>query len=398
MSSKLEFAERASAKGANIAALCREFGITRQTGHKWLKRFREQGPDGLDEQSRRPKATPLATAEEVVAAIVQAREAHPRWGARKLAVVLQRKLREQAPSERTIHRVLERFGKLRKRRQRRALDVVDHAPDVKAGAPNDVWTVDFKGWWRTSDGERCEPLTVRDAFSRYVLAIQLLEGTSTKAVRPAFEKLFERHGVPKAIQCDNGSPFASVQGRAGLTALSAWWVSLGIQIVRSRPGCPQDNGAHERMHADMAGDLEASPADSRRAQQRACDRWRQQFNHVRPHDALKGRTPSDVYVNSTRRPRVRIAMYPPGWLVQTVRKSGDVRTRTGNYYVSGALVGQRIGLEPLHGLRWRAWLYDVNLGELEMAPELLPSSESWNTVAKASPRGAPKATLKQAKK
>lgn len=313
-------------------------------------------------------------------------------------MVLQRKLREQAPSERTIHRVLERFGKLRKRRRRRTLDVVDHAPDVKAGAPSDVWTVDFKGWWRTSDGERCEPLTVRDAFSRYVLAIQLLERTTVKAVRPAFEKLFERHGVPKAIQCDNGSPFASVQARAGLTALSAWWVSLGIQLVRSRPGCPQDNGAHERMHADMAGDLEASPADSRRAQQRACDRWRQQFNHVRPHDALKGRTPADVYVNSTRRPRVRIAMYPPGWLVQTVRKRGDVRPRTGNYYVSVALVGQRIGLEPLHGLRWRAWLYDVNLGELEMAPELLPSSDSRKTVAKASPRGAPKATLKQAKK
>jgi len=166
------------------------------------------------------------------------------------------------------------------------ISVVERAPTVLAQAPNDVWTVDFKGWWRTLNGERCEPLTVRDAFSRYVLATVACS-TKLRDVRPIFERLFARHGVPKAIQCDNGVPFVSVRSRAGLSTLSAWWVSLGIRLVRSRPGCPQDNGGHERMHADVRADVQRHPAATREQQQRQLDRWRQEFNHVRPRCAAR---------------------------------------------------------------------------------------------------------------
>jgi transposase InsO family protein len=373
MSLKLEFIERAKAQDANISALCREFGITRQTGHKWIKRFEEQGYDGLDDRSRRPKSSPLALGEEVVLAVLEAREAHPRWGAKKLVVLLQRRFGEQAPGERTIARILDRFGKLRKRGTSRRVSVVDSAPAVDVQASNDVWTVDFKGWWHTTDGRRCEPLTIRDAYSRYVLAVRLLDSTKGAAVRKVFEQLFQRFGLPKAIQCDNGSPFVSVASRGGLTRLSAWWVSLGIQLVRSRPGCPQDNGAHERMHADMSGDLQASPADSRLKQQRACDRWRKQFNEVRPHEALQQRVPADFYVASPRRPRPRLTVYPPGWIIRLVNPSGGIRVSGETYRVSAGLAGHHIGLQPLDGLRCRVWFHQMDLGELEIIPSDLPS-------------------------
>lgn len=251
MSLKMEFVRRAVAPDANISALCREYGITRQTGHKWLRRFQRQGPDGLEESSRRPQSTPLATAEDMVVAIVEAREAHPRWGAHKLRLLLARRYGEQTPSERTIARVLDRFDMVRKRKRMPHVNVVLEAPCVTATAPNDVWTVDFKGWWRARNKERCEPLTVRDAFSRKVLAIVVLDGTKGAAVREVFERLFRRYGVPRAIQCDNGTPFVCVRARGGLSVLSAWWVSLGIELARSRAGCPQDNGGHERMHAEL---------------------------------------------------------------------------------------------------------------------------------------------------
>lgn len=323
MSLKMEFVERATA-GASVSALCREYGISRQTGHKWLRRYREQGYEGLEEESRRPKSAPLATAEEVVASILALRESHPRWGARKFVHMLRKEFGEAAPSERTIVRVLKRFGKVRSRAARRGASLVERAPEVVAKAPNDVWTIDFKGWWRTVNGDRCEPLTVRDAYSRFVLATVLLERTDTAHVRMAMTRLFSKHGVPSAIQCDNGAPFISVRARAGLTKLSVWWISLGIKVVRSRVGCPQDNGAHERMHADMAADLQRAPERSKASQQRACDRWRQEFNHVRPHEALHGKTPAELYRSSPTKLKPRAPVYPAAWTVRRVSSSGHV--------------------------------------------------------------------------
>jgi putative transposase len=370
MGLKLEFVQKATAKGANISALCREYGITRQTGHKWLKRYEAEGYDGLEERSRRPKSTPLGAAEEIIASILKVREAHPRWGPHKLALVLRRKFGPSTPSERTIARVLTRFDQVRRRNRRHgSFRVVAQRPAIAVTRPNDLWTVDFKGWWRARNQQRCEPLTVRDAFSRFVLAIDVMASTSGAPARTIFERLFRRYGVPKAIQCDNGTPFVAVQARGGLSVLSAWWVSLGIELIRCRPGCPQDNGGHERMHADMAAEIEAEPSDSRALQQRACDKWRQEFNQVRPHDALDGMTPAEVYKRSERALRTRSMLYPSGWYVRRVAGNGCVYLHSDRHFISVSLLGHYVGLEPLDPMHMRVWFYELDMGTIEIVPE-----------------------------
>ena len=367
MSQKLEFVERAMKPGARIATLCREYGVSRETGYKWLRRFKRDGAEGLEERSRRPRASPLATAEDLVVAILEMREKYPRRGPKKLFVLLSRRFGEATPSVATIARVLKRFGMVRRRsRFARAISVVAQRPSMRAAAPNDVWTVDFKGWWRARDGGRCEPLTVRDAFSRFVLAINVMSSPRLAAVRRVFDHLFKKHGIPAAIQVDNGVPFINTQARGGLTKLSAWWIALGIEVVRSRPGCPQDNGAHERMHRDMRADLQAFPTASRISEQRACDRWRVEFNNVRPHEALGGKTPSEIYTHSDRRALARKFMYPPPWIVCRVQSRGAIQIRGHRLQAGLGLVGHRVALEPLEGCTYRLWFHHLDLGQVEL--------------------------------
>ena len=382
MSLKIEFVERAE-KGEKISQLCREFGVSRTTGHKWIKRFRELGYGGLDEESRRPKTTPLATAEELVVAAIEARDAHPRWGPEKLRVLLARRFGEQTPTARTIARILRRASRVQARRKRRPASVVERAPEVQAETSNDVWTVDFKGWWRAANGQRCEPLTVRDAWSRYVLAIVLCS-TTTEAVRAVFERLFRKHGLPSAIQSDNGVPFISVRSRGGLSAISAWWVSLGIRIVRSRPACPQDNGGHERMHRDIRADVQQAPAETPGAQQRRLDRWRQEFNHVRPHQALGGRTPAELYEPSSRRVASPFT-YPPGVRILRVDKNGALRIDGARYFLSNALIGHQVGIELADAFHVRVWFQDHDLGLLEIEPNVREEAFLRTSLARKQP-------------
>jgi putative transposase len=368
MSQKLEFIGKATEPGANVAAICREFGISRQTGHKWIRRYHEQGYLGLVEQSRRPSSSPLTTGEEIVVSILELKEHHPSFGPKKIALVLARKLGPSAPGRSTIARVLRRLGRVKKRRPIVRVWSVDGRPCVEVKAPNDLWTIDFKGWWRARNGDKCEPLTVRDAFSRKVLAVALVASTRTVQVRRVLERLFKRYGLPFAMQSDNGSPFSSTRARGGLTVLSAWLVSLGVRLVRSRPGKPQDNGGHERMHRDLS-ELQMTPASSRRTQQRQCDRWLVDFNHVRPHDALGGKTPSEVYRNSPRRlGPPRIPTYPPDWLSRRASRIGCVRVNGDIVFVSSALAHQIIGLKQETELSWRARYFDIDLGIIEILP------------------------------
>ena len=381
MSRKLEFVERAVMPGAKLTALCREFGITPPTGRKWRQRYLELGAAGLEEESRRPKTSPLSIAEELVAVVLEARDAHPSWGPKKIHDLLRRRFKEKTPSQSTVARLLRRFGRIQKRRARSIVSVIEKAPHASAEKPNELWSVDFKGWWRTHDGERCEPLTVRDAHSRFLLAVILTRPTVAAAV-PIFEALFRKYGLPSAIQCDNGTPFIHVRARAGLSRLSAWWVSLGIRIVRSRPGCPQDNGGHERMHRDLARDVEAHPASSVAAQQRLIDRWRQEFNHVRPHDALEGKTPAEVYRRSERAFRGPISFgYPKHFVVATVFSDGHALLAGERYYVGAALAGLQIAFEQLDELRCRIWFHQIDCGSIEVLPrwidDLLPLQTQW---------------------
>src|SRR3989454_883168 len=296
MEQRIEFALR-SLRAPNFRDLCREYGISPKTGYKWRQRLLEHGLAGMNELSRRPHAQPQGLSEAVVCTMVRLKQAHPHWGPRKIQALYARQHGGEVPSESSFKRVLERAGLTMPRRVRRAVESGRLRSGVKAQQPNEVWTVDFKGWWKDREGLRVEPLTVRDEHSRMLLAMQVLEDARTESVRSCFERLFERHGLPGAIRSDNGSPFASAQGLLGLSRLSAWWLALGIDLERSRPGCPQDNGAHERLHRDVRRELEAGRIGRDQA---AFDLWRDQYNTQRPHEALGMRVPGEVDRPSTR--------------------------------------------------------------------------------------------------
>lgn len=375
MDSKLQFVDAARQPGANISALCQEHGISRQTGHKWLKRFREGSYEGLKELSRRPGSSPGRTGEEVVQAVLWLRDRHPTWGPKKLSLVLRRDLGVDGPSPATVARLLKSAGKIRQRRPPVRVWHVQEQPRVDAREPNDLWTIDFKGWWRAQNGQRCEPLTVRDAASRMVLAVMLLGSNRTGPVRRVLEKLFARYGVPRAMLMDNGSPWVSTRSRAGLSKLGVWLVSLGVKLYRARPASPQDNGGHERMHRDL-NELRLSPARSRRGQQVLCERWALEFNHVRPHEALGDRTPAEAYGRPQPRPMVpRIPMYPGGYITRRVLTSGEIILNGDRVCLGRAFVGQLVGLRYDGGLRWRAFLFEIDLGTLEIAGHDLVSTE-----------------------
>jgi len=369
MDLRREFMLAAMAVGANVSELCREFGISRNNGYKWIRRYKDEGAAGLNDRSKRP-LTQAGTSGETVLRLIELRRQYPKWGPKKLRILLLGKPDQAAvPSPKTIARILDRAGEPRIRKARRRLRLVlRQHQKLDVGAPNDVWTVDFKGWWRTVDGKRYEPLTVRDAFSRFVLCLQMLGSMSAVAVKPAFERLFRVFGLPKVIRVDNGAPFACTSAPAGLSRLSAWWTSLGIQVSFSRPAHPQDNGSHERMHLDMADELEANPANSIKLQQQAADRWRQEFNEVRPHEALGMKTPSALYVRSSRRYRgVRLPNYPASYVVRQVSKQGCVRYAGKAVFVSESVGGFDVAVRRTKTGRLKVRFYDLDLGLFDLA-------------------------------
>ena len=361
-----QFVLRARAPGSNVAELCRQQGISRKTGYKWLSRYDARGVEGLHDMSRRPHRLTTTSAEHVLL-IAEARRTHPTWGSRKIRKWVERRAGGVVPTARTIDRILERLGLRDPRAKRRPTPArrAGTPPRGDVRAPNDEWTADFKGWWKTRGGVRVEPLTIRDAFSRFVFATTLVESTTLAAVRREFQRLFEEHGLPKRIRVDNGQPFASTTSRGGLTKLSAWWVSLGIELVRGRPGHPQDNGAHERMHADMARELQRSPARTRAAQQRLCEAWRRTFNEERPHEALGLRTPSEVYRHSPR-PYLGPKPVHGRGLVRSVSIKGQIYLRGKLVFVSESLAGQKIHLESVDVGSMRIWFYGLDLGLLQV--------------------------------
>lgn len=375
MSSKRAFVEAAKRPGANISELCREHGVSRPTGYKWLKRFRSGGYRALEELSRRPREMPSATGEEVVSAVLSLRDKHPSWGPLKLAAVVKAALGEDGPSPATVARLIKCAGQVRPRRPPVRVWHVEGRPRVEVSGPNDLWTIDFKGWWRARNGDRCEPLTVRDAFSRKVLAVVVVKRTNAATVRRVLEKLFTKYGVPKAILMDNGSPWINVRARGGLTKLSVWLVSLGLRLHRSRVASPQDNGGHERMHRDL-NELRLKPGHSRRAQQPLCEQWALDFNHVRPHDALAGKTPAEVYGSPQPQcPDARLPTYPAGFVTRRVRSDGGITMSGDRVSIGRPFVGQLIGLKYESGLRWRAYFFNCDLGTVEIARHDLVHTE-----------------------
>src|SRR5437667_4986138 len=361
MEERIEFALKAMGT-LNFRALCQEYGISAKTGYKWKERFLREGIRGMEEQSRRSQGHAKQLAEEEVCEMMRLKLAHMAWGPRKIRELYFRQHKEAA-SESTFKRVLERAGLTQKRSRRRSSEAGRLCNGRRAKAINQVWTVDFKGWWR-SWGKRCEPLTVRDELSRYVLELRAMENARTETVRRSFERLFERQGLPQAIRSDNGSPFASVNGLLGLSRLSVWWVALGIDLERGRPAHPQDNGAHERMHLDISRELEAMGESD----QEALDVWRQSFNYERPHDSLGMKCPAELYRASERKYEgTPEDLDYPQMCTRRVSACGAIKFERQSLFLSSALAGWSVGLKPLTADRLEVWFGRLLLGQINLA-------------------------------
>ncbi len=377
-----EFALKALEPGANLTALCLEYGVTRKTGRLWRERAKREGLNHLGEYSRRPRHSPTELSEAVVCALVRLKMCHTSWGPRKIAE-LYRRAQGVRVSLSSCHRVLKKSGLVEPRKRRIKRDPAQVVGAARASAPNDIWTVDFKGWWRLGNRVRCEPLTVRDAFSRYILSARVLPHTGTAAVQAEFMRLFKLHGLPKVIKSDNGSPFAAWSAPLGLSKLSVSWVALDITLEHSRPAHPQDNGAHERLHKDLAAEVAATLQPDKRAQQAALDMWREEYNHQRPHEALQDRFPAEVYSKSPRRlPNKPVLLdYGTGFFTRKVDPSGVIKYQGQCIYVTSVLAGREVGLRLASAEQLEVWFHSLQLGAINLQTYRFGSAPSRSAKA-----------------
>lgn len=350
----------------DMTELCARYAVSRKTGYKWLARYDAGGRPALCDRSRAPHACPHKITEDVAHRVLAAKRHHPDWGPGKLLDWLRPRHPDVTwPAISTAGDLLARHGLVQKRRRRRALHHPGVVPPVTT-APNDLWATDFKGQFRTGDRRYCYPLTVSDQHTRYLLACHGLLSTRGVGVRPIFDRLFREYGLPRAIRTDNGVPFASTSLH-GLTSLNVWWLRLGIQHQRILPAHPEQNGAHERMHKTLKRGACRPPRATLAAQQRAFNRFRQEYNDERPHQFLRGRTPSAFYRVSPRAyTGVLPALeYPSHFLVKRVTNAGTIRCKTRLLYLSTALRQHRVGLEEVDDGIWSLYFGNVLLGRID---------------------------------
>lgn len=365
MDQRMQFIADYLRQSLNMSELCQLYGVSRKTGYKWIERYLAHGPQGLEDHSRRPGSHPNQTPEEIIEALIQVRQRHPSWGAKKLLVIVEKRHPEWAlPARSTVCEMLSRRGLVPQKRRRR---VIGHPgkPSTQVLAPNDLWCVDFKGQFKTGDGLYCYPLTVTDDYSRYLLGCQGLTGTRVAEARPVFTRLFKEYGLPTRIRSDNGVPFATTT-LARLSMLSAWWVRLGILPELIEPGKPQQNGRHERMHKTLKAETTRPPAANRQAQQRKFNHFRKEFNEERPHEALDMATPASIYVPSRREMPNRLPPleYPDRFEIRYVSYNGGIRWNKGWVNVSITCAGEYVGLEEIDDGVWNVYFGPLKLGRL----------------------------------
>jgi len=352
----------------DFAELCRRFGIARQTGYKWTTRYAALGGAGLEEYSRAPQHCPQALSQSVVHAIIALRQQHPRWGPRKLrAYLASRQPEESWPATSSIGALLSREGLAHPRRSRRRTPPYSE-PLRHAQAPNQVWCADYKGWFHCGDGTRCDPLTISDAFSRYLLRCRAMPKTDGVEAQAVFEAVFREYGLPEAIRTDNGPPFAS-KAPAGLSRLAMWWLRLGIRHERIEPGCPAQNGRHERMHQTLKQETASPPRANLRQQQEAFQRFEREYNQERPHEALQYRTPAALYVGSSRvyPSRLPELEYPPGAHLRRISQQGSVKWKGTRTFVSEVVGGEYVGLLEVEDQFFEVYYGPLLLGWLDAA-------------------------------
>jgi transposase InsO family protein len=349
-----------------MAELCRIYGIARKTGYEWVERYRGEGLGGLEDRRYGAGSHPNQTDAGIEEQILQLKYAHPSWGAKKLHGHLWAKKKGvKWPVVSTFGEILRRAGLSTPQRKRLRVPVYSK-PFEKVEKANQVWCADFKGWFLTGKGERIDPLTVTDAHSRYLLRCQSVVKTDTEHVEAIFGAAFREYGMPQRIRTDNGAPFAS-RAIAGISRLSVYWMKLGIQPERIKPGHPEQNGRHERMHRTLKAETAKPPAANRRAQQEAFDRFRQQFNEERPHEALQQQTPASRYQSSPRPypDRVPEPEYDSHMKPKRVYPDGTFFWKGKQIFISKALGRESIGLEPIDDRYWAVYFAKFPLAQFD---------------------------------
>ena len=366
MNERLKFIALSQEGLYSMSELCARFGISRPTGYKILARYAAEGTAALQDRSHAPKHCPHRIPEPVQAVVLEARRAHPHWGPRKiLAYVGARRPELKLPAASTLGDLFTREGLTERRPRRRQWRHPGRTSRV-ASAPNELWTIDFKGNFRTGDGLVCYPLTVADAHTRFLLGCDVLGSVAHRGTQAVVERLFRTYGLPQAIRSDNGGPFCT-QAIAGLSRLNIWWLKLGIGHDRIEPGHPEQNGSHERMHLTMKQDTQFPPAPDAALQQERYDGFRGEFNHERPHEALGMRTPGSLYTTSARALPERLPdpEYPGHCHVRQVRGNGILYFRNREIFLSELLIGERVAMEETEDGIWSLLFYNLLLGRLD---------------------------------
>jgi putative transposase len=368
---KLQFIAAYLAGEEPMTALCAQFGISRDTGYRLAERYQTEGVAGLAPHSRAPLRRPRAMSQAVIEAILDLRRARPHWGPKKLRAVLQRENgATRWPVASTIGDLLRREGlSVPRRRRRRAVPTTQPFQPVLAS--NDLWCIDFKGWFRTGDGRRCDPLTLTDAYSRLLIECRIVPPTG-EGVFPVVERAMRELGLPRAIRSDNGHPFAST-GAGGLTPLSLHWVKLGIRLERIEPGAPQQNGRHERMHGTLKAETAQPPAATLEEQQARFDAFRRDFNQNRPHEALNQETPERYYQPSPRAypSKIEDPCYAAHLAVRRVRSNGEIKWAGEHIFISQVLTGELVAIAETEDGDWRVSFADIELGIVDRSTKKL---------------------------
>jgi len=365
MDVKKEFILKAFEKGVMFTELCREYNISTKTGYKWKIRFLQEGFSGLEEKSRKPLSNRRSLPEPVSVELIRIKNLHRNWGAKKILEIYRRNnTGKYLPVRSTVENLFVRAGiaGVRKRRKFGSGGIIQHR--IVAENPNDVWTVDFKGWWYTKNREKVNPLTIRDEKTRFVLGVKAAEKGDTTNVKQEFIRIFKKNGMPRYIRSDNGPPFGCTRNLWGLTKLSVWWMSLGIKIDRMDPGHPEQNGGHERMHRDMAIELEGQIDGNLNEHQAVFDKWCDDFNYVRPHEALGMKVPADVYRKSDIKyhgEHIEIK-YPKGFKRRYVNDRGYFNWQTRRIFVGNPFTGYHVGVRESVDKPLEIWFSDMRLG------------------------------------
>lgn len=362
MDEKLKFIAR-HLEGESMTDLCREFGISRTTGHNLLKRYRQMGSEALVAQSRAPKRYANKLPIQVEALILDLKRQYKNWGAPKIREKIIKAFPDvKTPAKSTVHAVLDRNGLVEKRKGRKRYKN-EGTPLTHVKSPNELWCADYKGEFMTADKKYCYPLTITDYASRYLISCDAFTSTATEFAFESFERAFKEFGLPDAIRTDNGSPFANAQSFYHLTQLSVWWMRLGIKVERTTPGCPQENGRHERMHLTLKQETTRPPRDNLTAQQEEFDKFINIYNNERPHAGIKNKYPSELYVPSKKiYTKPEPIYYPFHDQTITVSQCGRVCTKGLKVSLSRAFAGVEVGIKEMEDGIWVVSFLDYDLG------------------------------------